>query len=296
MSQLRLSSSGLPRARLSPGLAAAAAVAEGRTGGAERGSNSGAEPSLDSDSGGGLAPRRGDGLECVASVARRFGVTPGSAPRSSPGPPTLNSSSPYSHAKDDLSRWWLEVVELSVENWLMSAYNSRYTRHDDCVPEQYLDVPPKDLNLVKRNHAVICEVLSERGSGANVFIHLLRPLADLVYGRIAELERVLRLLLELYGREMDPKTRDHHESDLEYLRQMRILEGEFEAKFFGDDPRRRKGDVDDFDEGRSAVTGKSSGAPSVSSIVPVSGLAWGKLHRLDNELKTVIGHWDRARR
>lgn len=56
--------------------------------------------------------------------------------------------------------------------------------------------------------------------------------------------------------------------DCEYLQQMHVLE---------DEVLNRKSN--------NASTGK------LSDIVPITGLIIGRLHRLENELKTVLQHW-----
>ncbi len=62
--------------------------------------------------------------------------------------------------------------------------------------------------------------------------------------------------------------------DIGYIQEMKRLEGDFFKKVEAAAP---------------AAASKKGGAPS--DIVPLTGLIIGKLHRIDNELKTVIEHW-----
>lgn len=66
--------------------------------------------------------------------------------------------------------------------------------------------------------------------------------------------------------------------DLEYIREMKRLEHEI----FG-----KTSDSNDA----SCTETPTSGSGGVSHIVPITGLVFNHLHRLENELKTANSHW-----
>mgnify|MGYP001148477982 FL=1 len=76
--------------------------------------------------------------------------------------------------------------------------------------------------------------------------------------------------------------------ELWYIREMKRLEKGFFTEEGSINPNNTV--VGTFLGG--AAENKSS---SVSDIVPISGLILGKLHRLENELKTIMEHWGRRK-
>ena len=77
--------------------------------------------------------------------------------------------------------------------------------------------------------------------------------------------------------------------ELWYIREMKRLEKGFFTEEGSINPNNTV--VGTF-LGGAAAEKKSS---SVSDIVPISGLILGKLHRLENELKTIMEHWGRRK-
>ncbi len=166
------------------------------------------------------------------------------------------------------------------------------------VPYSYLDEAPKSLDSIRINIQIIYKFLNLRSPEALQELRetLIDPLKQEIYNRIDEfLDCAETVLLSLLGR-IHRKTNGpfsletakvlfsnakHNFSktqqtqienllhDIAYIMQMKQLEYDF---FSTDTPASR-------------------GATELSQIVPITGLIVGKLHRLENELKTVLEHW-----
>jgi hypothetical protein len=202
--------------------------------------------------------------------------------------------------KQELTSWWLQHIESGVDSFLVArGYDS------SAVPFQYLDVPPRSLQEIQGNlgvvHSILRAIQSEDRTHDS-FSKLLLPLASEIYMKIAEFQDNLKLVvwdelstlgcqlhcpsalsLERTQRELRQlkegatlpatlNTLKELVADLEYIEKMKVLEAEFFVKL--------------------KQQGQTSRA-ALSDIVPISGLILGKLHRLDNELKTVYNHWER---
>ena len=195
--------------------------------------------------------------------------------------------------KHELTRWYLHTIEESVESYLKINYSYDPT----ACPENYIDYAPRDLGLIKSNLQIIHSLITTNTEEhRKLRIHFIDPLKYNVYVEIdkyvrnletfllSELGKIfkiteendvvstIRILCETtlhkYPKQLQDQVSESLK-DLEYIRTMKLLE----EQFFSD----ARVDTD----------------KQLSDIVPISGLILGKLHRLENELKTVLDHWSR---
>lgn len=169
--------------------------------------------------------------------------------------------------KDAASAWYLELVEDAVTSYLHEHLGFVV----DAIPHNYLDQPPSDLAIVRRNHEALLHCTTEAfNPSSDVHKSLFVAVRDTVWNDAKGLGSLLadmkKLLAELEGADREEPQMRALQLDLQHLYQMRQLE-------------------------QNWMSSPESG--SLSDIVPVSGLVMGKLHRLLNEHKTVLEHWGR---
>ncbi|PRP85960.1 hypothetical protein PROFUN_06082 [Planoprotostelium fungivorum] len=186
--------------------------------------------------------------------------------------------------KAQLSSWWLDLIETGVDHYLSSnqTFTDEGGRHivydTHAVPYNYIDQPPKSMEAIRHNHYIVQKLLSfstlpvtETSSPQHVeFDRFLRGTSKEVYTHINHFETVSNGVLDLIRGNMirvDQEKTQHLLADLNYLSEMKRLEDE---RFSGE---------------------KTSAG--LSHIVPISGLILSKLHRIENELATVLRHWNR---
>eukprot|EP01116_Phalansterium_solitarium_P001883 TRINITY_DN11719_c0_g1_i1.p1 TRINITY_DN11719_c0_g1~~TRINITY_DN11719_c0_g1_i1.p1 ORF type:complete len:255 (+),score=38.32 TRINITY_DN11719_c0_g1_i1:615-1379(+) len=199
--------------------------------------------------------------------------------------------------KKHLTEWYLNRIEQETDDFLVRR---GYNLH--AVPYNYLDERPKSLNEISHNLALLHELLQPHNFGY-LLRTLIQPLKDEIYSEIEAFSRTAKLVLLtlLYGQSAYRYRYDHSAAveqfhhirpsltpqraqelddllhDVSYIAEMRRLDENFHD------------DVADAPNASADARGK------LSDVVPVSGLIFGKLHRLENENKTVLEHWNPSR-
>ncbi|ELR13243.1 uncharacterized protein ACA1_339910 [Acanthamoeba castellanii str. Neff] len=249
----------------------------------------------------------------------------------------------FESRKDDLTRWWLQLIEKSTDSFLRSlGYDF------DAVPFHYIDQPPRSMPVILKNLQMIRFLLKASGknldSGSlpmrrHLLDGLVNPLKRVIYSRIDEYAHSVMLFLwnecnSLLGLHLADT--DGHlsfaPSAMPPCTATSDRKGKGRASGADDDGvlvpcadlesiKERLQRTDTIPEGRRKVLlsllgdihyidemkrleqdffGDPSAPPQErqkksppSDIVPVTGLIVGKLHRLENELKTVVEHWSR---
>lgn len=181
--------------------------------------------------------------------------------------------------KNELTDWWLNLVRTRVTDFL------RASNYDfDAVPVSYIDEAPEDMSAVLRNLAILqlsTHAISESrkppgspvtpapeipdGAGAvevdgAAAVHMVESLARTIYPRLDAFAAEAQVILDgISGIDDLPKDNPYKQLqlDVRYVRRMHELE----------DIRNK---VDDLD------------------VVPVTGLAIGRLFRMEKEVTTVV--------
>ncbi|KAH3746055.1 hypothetical protein Pelo_12539 [Pelomyxa schiedti] len=220
--------------------------------------------------------------------------------------------------KHGLTQWWLNLIESKVEEWLEHrGYDT------SALPYNYIDQRPKSLEALSRDLEIIHQLLSDTPTSSELKRDLVASLRKVIYKRIDDyvelLESFLRYLLQSRKsiNELSPEqlqtllnSLPHEDSeiaiesmrDLEYIREMKRLE-----KLVFGDPVPSHNDTLLYEklsastvcctgsaESSAACHSTSKGGtsdPGLAHIVPVTGLIFNHLSRMENELKTALSHW-----
>jgi hypothetical protein len=76
----------------------------------------------------------------------------------------------FESRKDDLTRWWLQLIEKSTDSFLRSlGYDF------DAVPFHYIDQPPRSMPVILKNLQMIRFLLKASGKNLDRFGVSLRP-------------------------------------------------------------------------------------------------------------------------
>jgi len=194
--------------------------------------------------------------------------------------------------KQELTQWWLDLIETRIE-----AFLAERKFDDKAVPFNYIDQPPTSLEAIRKNLQIIHHMMALHEKDEYQIRQLLiEPLQKEIYSKIDEFLRVMKYILwnELkllqngtepsldlgFARFQEmktflPKTKSEQLEnmfhDINYILQMKKLEENFWVEL--------------------SVAPGVLNRKKVSDIVPITGLIMGKLHRIENELKTVLDHW-----
>eukprot|EP01094_Clydonella_sp_ATCC50884_P004037 TRINITY_DN13116_c0_g1_i2.p1 TRINITY_DN13116_c0_g1~~TRINITY_DN13116_c0_g1_i2.p1 ORF type:complete len:785 (-),score=260.34 TRINITY_DN13116_c0_g1_i2:8-2362(-) len=208
------------------------------------------------------------------------------------------------HMKNQLSRWWVSIIEVQCEMFLMPLGYDQSV----CDADTYIDQPPTSISGVKKNLSLIQRIIDPKD---NEFGEdkLVQELKEEVYPVIQEFIYKAQLVVceELYG---SVRTEDIAGLDLEkaeaYLGQHRE---ELERSKVGEDAEEARrwylaisGLIKDIEYLRvmkeleeeadlNQGSGKSSKL-SLQNAVPVSGIVMGYFYRIENMLKTVLELWE----
>ena len=171
--------------------------------------------------------------------------------------------------KDAVVQSYLEMIELRVDEFLQSA-GLGYCK--DALPPDYLDTPPRDMDAVVHNHEVLLHMISELFNPQSKVSAFTSELVSVVWS--GSLLPLREDLCHAAATVTTPERRQSIAKDIEYIDQIRILESSWVAAA----------------KEESSVT--SGASASVSSVVPISALVASKLHRLENEHRTALEHWE----
>lgn len=186
--------------------------------------------------------------------------------------------------KKEIVDWWLRLIRNEQHIFLEKiGYDM------NAVPKNYIEEAPSSLDIVKRNLAVIQEVLDRREDKHGLG-DLIEQLKKEIYPRIDEFIdnaicaisdylgagtshfslRYCSMLMSQRQDELDPQIWARLEGlfkDLIYLYTIKELE---------ENPEKMKGKLSAKDQ----------------NVVPISGLVVNYFYRLENELKTVLEVWE----
>lgn len=225
--------------------------------------------------------------------------------------------------KNDVNADLAHRAELLVDDFLERHY--RFQR--DCIPWDYLDTPPADLQPVRGNLNTLLHVTAEvflpsslvsrellRPFVAHCWDEVLMPLRQCMVDQREALRRLKQKMLTAHGGEgglagggdgrsgfgvgdgsahpiprLD-KLLTELEKDLWYLQQIEVLEEFYVPR----DHNTSSNGIDDVCGGHQVHNraGASAKKDAMSDFVTMSGIVIGRLHRLENEHRTVLDHWD----
>lgn len=173
--------------------------------------------------------------------------------------------------KQQLCDWWLTYIETETNKFLEEQGYCK-----DCLPDNYMNEAPKNLDAVKENLALIQNLMIVEPTTVSKLDVLVQRVTSEVYAVldefIADTEYVLNLKKEEICNDFENK-KIALEKDMEYLLKMKAMDDEIQR-------RRKTGDV--------TVIGKSE----MTDVVPIGGLVMARVHVVECELMTSleVGH------
>ena len=196
------------------------------------------------------------------------------------GGPQLADVRKHKHA---VTAAYLSDIEGSVDGFLAQLGVQVHA-----VPDNYLDVPPQPgaMQHIQVNADLLTHLAQEAfNPGSALRRQLLDPLTRHVWADFLEPLRkwLLAQQLQCATTTASPGVSAELAADLAHLDKMQRLE---ETYLLADDAPLSSGAGGD-EAARPRV--------GVSDVVPVAGLAMGRIHRLLNEQRTVLEHWTPAR-
>eukprot|EP01102_Stenamoeba_stenopodia_P006312 TRINITY_DN172_c0_g1_i1.p1 TRINITY_DN172_c0_g1~~TRINITY_DN172_c0_g1_i1.p1 ORF type:complete len:941 (+),score=160.26 TRINITY_DN172_c0_g1_i1:162-2984(+) len=182
--------------------------------------------------------------------------------------------------KSKLTQWWLHLIESRTDKFLQDLGFVV-----DALPDDYIEKPPKDMDVVKKNLEIIREVLDVK-TDKHKTTELIKLLCDRIYPVIKDFVSQAQFMIsEQFDLHKDPIL-DKYENELNSkLEKTEQIETWF-AELMKDIKTLKK------------MKGMESARPDKKSldIVPISGLIIGRFVRQENELKTAIELWNRPRK
>lgn len=182
--------------------------------------------------------------------------------------------------KRQVSDWWLNYIGEEVREFLHSR-----DFDFDAIPVRYLDVPPSDLNVIKKNLNIVTRLITgegeemEKGSGSELE-SLLDQIVDRVYAEIDKYLVDMKIAIDFKWEDINIEVvptdiqKDTLKRDVEYLLKMKEMDEEIRD-------RRKRNEM----EGQKAM---------MSDVVPVSGLIMARFHILECELRSILMRWDKS--
>eukprot|EP01104_Vermistella_antarctica_P014122 TRINITY_DN439_c0_g1_i1.p1 TRINITY_DN439_c0_g1~~TRINITY_DN439_c0_g1_i1.p1 ORF type:complete len:1562 (-),score=421.84 TRINITY_DN439_c0_g1_i1:218-4903(-) len=188
--------------------------------------------------------------------------------------------------KAELAEWWLNRINDQTDEFLMGL-GFDFTN----VGEDYLDQPPSTMEPVFQNMQILLEVFDVVVDKHHLVEDLVNPLKEEVYSKISEYERSVKVVLS------ETFSADGWEtSSATSLRERFALEVR-SGMVRADDMlwiRELLADLDYLEEMRTLETTclrEDKAAISMTHVVPITGLIFGRIYRLENETRTVLQHW-----
>jgi hypothetical protein len=174
--------------------------------------------------------------------------------------------------KKQLCDWWLAYIESESDKFLAEhGYNK------DCLPDDYMNKAPKDLNDVKENLTLIQNLMVVTPNKLSDLDELIVRVTTEVYTVLDEFIVDTEYVLNTkkaggnYGEYQ--KNKESLEKDMDYLLRMKSMDEEIQK-------RRQSGEIE------------SSGKMEMTDVVPIGGLVMARLHVLECELRTAIEIWE----
>jgi len=180
--------------------------------------------------------------------------------------------------KAELSDGWLKQIFTESNQFLLDlGYNF------ECIPENYIDNPPSDLEAVKKNLTIIEELLDTKQTRYNLR-EWVTQLSDSIYSRIARFRyHSLTTLAVCFNLEVENLSLDlvkahmaeHPCSDVQILNLVKDLDYLEKMVQMEETQFRKQGDT-------------QTTKLVLSDVVPISGLIMSSFFRKENVLRTIL--------
>jgi len=195
--------------------------------------------------------------------------------------------------KNELTDWWLALIRQGVDQ-LLKSYNYDF----DAVPPEYIDTPPTSLQVVRENLTIIQQLLrafnatqKDRVEPTAVekefqtdIVELLQELKSEVYPKLDDFVAKAQLALQDSFECLDIPF-DH----LTISSLLKLTHDEMEIKMSRSIDR-VLGEITYVEQMKRLEN--STTKSDVKDIVPITGLAIGRIVRFENELQTVLEVWE----
>jgi hypothetical protein len=173
--------------------------------------------------------------------------------------------------KTEFSDWWLERIES-----LVNEYLTKCGYDHSALPHDYISQAPSDIKRVIENLKIVQSILKTSTPELREFLlNVSHEIYDVLNVFMSDIEFVLENLsmFEKLRIRVDISGSERHrlQADLTYLRQMRQMDEEFEA--------RMKSEQFAMESIR------------LSDVVPVGGLIMARFHMCECELRTSLDLW-----
>eukprot|EP01133_Synstelium_polycarpum_P017418 gene17418-20783_t len=187
--------------------------------------------------------------------------------------------------------WWLSMIKDQVELYLVG-------KGFDCdaVPADYTVTPPANLQKVASNLVVLHNCLPSAGSADPELTHLVKRLKNAIYPVIEDFNLSIKsILAEWLDMEVGNSSTaldlldgraflgalERNSSTLSMDNISKIKRMLKDSDYLTEMVKLENSISDSFDDSRRFET----------EIIPISGLIFGRLFRIENELRTVIECW-----
>jgi len=202
--------------------------------------------------------------------------------------------------KQELVHWWLQYIEDNVDKYLAEK---GYDPH--VVPYHYIDHPPSSMQAIQTNLRVVRHLLDALhkvpGHPSTHIMHeLVDPLKQTVYEPINHLCHALRLVIWDQFNQYKVRLDLHAKRDLVFIEEAYLQLQAMNNHIPQDIGHQLREIISDLvyitkmkkmDDNFFISSPSSIHTAGPSDIVPVTGLIANRLHRVENELKTVLDHW-----
>ena len=202
--------------------------------------------------------------------------------------------------KNQLSKWWLLLIDTRAQLILAQTEYDGSAWNEDT----YIDGPPANLEGVKKNLAVVQDILNPKHPANEIVAAATDDIKSEVYPVIDDfiLKAHVVLSFDLLGRELGPEYQPDQFDSGSILEAFKSKKEEILAQENGEEVYKQfDGLIKDLKylvemktlefqsvADRAAATG---GKLALSYAVPLSGLMMGSFFRLENILKTVLELW-----
>lgn len=205
-----------------------------------------------------------------------------------------------SEKKRNVTETYLHLIEDQVDRFLAAPAVGVQLRG---ISDRYLDEPPTNMTVIRRNADLLANCTQDAfNPHSELNQHLLNPLVSRVYCEF--LDPLRQELFEFWttrGKNFVDENRNKSNQKIPAIgnqqqqQQERVvskLVSKCEGIFHDIEHIDRMRELDSHST--AAIAEKFKG--ELSHVVPVAGLALGRIHRLLNEHNTVIEHWGNVRK
>jgi hypothetical protein len=170
-------------------------------------------------------------------------------------------------SKKEATDWWLSKIETETNQFLCDRGYAL-----NALPVEYLDVPPRDFDVVKENLKILKDILSGNDSGLDEFLNKIVTDVYVILDR--HMEQVKFVLdtdfedMKLPNFQVTKDQQDSLRNDLEYLIEMKRMDEEIMED-------RKRGE-------------KKSRKLEMTHVVPVGGLVMARFHIFECEIQSSL--------